>query len=321
MKITFLGTSSGVPTKSRNVSAIAIECGDNKNWFLVDCGEATQHQLLHTRLSLKNLGAILITHVHGDHCYGLPGLLASTAMTGRLNPLVIIAPAPIENFINVIIETTELHLTYPIKFIDVDSINESINLFGISLTTIALSHRVASYAFQFSQEFNQGKLDHKKLENLGIPRGPLWGKLQTGQDIQLEDGRLIRSSDVLDQTSKILSTVICGDNDKPELIADLVKQDIDLVIHEATYTQDIADKVGNGPQHSSAKQVAKAFEKAGLKNLILTHFSARYSDKGDSSPSISELELEARSHYSGNLYLASDLAQYELTLSSELFKQ
>ncbi|WP_444997439.1 MBL fold metallo-hydrolase [Aliikangiella sp. IMCC44359] len=99
MELIFLGTSSGVPTKNRNVSGLAIKMQKNKHWYLVDCGEATQHQILHTKLSIKYLEAIFITHVHGDHCYGLPGLLASMSMAGKTEMLTIVAPKNIEKMI------------------------------------------------------------------------------------------------------------------------------------------------------------------------------------------------------------------------------
>ena len=107
MKFTFLGTSAGTPTKSRNVTALALEYGEARSWYLFDCGEGTQHQLLHTRHSLVKLRAIFITHVHGDHTFGLPGLLASASMSGRTEPLAIIAPAPVQTFIESAINTSD----------------------------------------------------------------------------------------------------------------------------------------------------------------------------------------------------------------------
>lgn len=132
--LTFLGTSAGIPTKQRNVTALAVECvnpylaGDKtkrkkwRPWLLVDCGEGTQHQLLRTKLSGHNLAAICITHVHGDHCYGLPGLLASLAMSGRTRPLRIIAPKAIGVLLDTLAVTTELYLTYPIEFMAIEDL-------------------------------------------------------------------------------------------------------------------------------------------------------------------------------------------------------
>lgn len=117
MDLIFLGTSSGTPTKQRNVTGLALAADSGKAWYLVDCGEATQHQLLHTPLSLNGLRAIFITHVHGDHCYGLPGLLASAAMAGRKDPLPIVAPKGIEAWIRATLELTAVFLPFALEFI------------------------------------------------------------------------------------------------------------------------------------------------------------------------------------------------------------
>lgn len=133
-QLTFLGTSAGIPTKQRNVTALAIECLNpylsgnktlskhNRPWVLIDCGEATQHQLLKTKLSPHQLAAICITHVHGDHCYGLPGLLASLSMAGRTEPLILIAPKAIAALLDSFSLTTELYFTYPIEFIAIETV-------------------------------------------------------------------------------------------------------------------------------------------------------------------------------------------------------
>lgn len=325
MKITFLGTSSGVPTKSRNVSGVALAAGENKGWFLIDCGEATQHQLLNTKLSTRNLSAIFITHIHGDHCYGLPGLLASTAMSGRTEPLYLVGPKNIKTFIDGVIEATELFLTFPLEFLDVADLDGDRSINGIAVRTIELSHRVKSFAYQFTLSEQSRKLNIEKLDALNIPRGPRWGELQQGNDVTLADARTVKSEEVCEVLTHTRRVIICGDNDQPELVA----READLIIHESTYTQEIADKVGKGPQHSSAKMVAEAFEACKLPNLILTHFSARYASAktrvpgntdSEPGPSIMDIENEAKQYFSGNLYLANDLDTFVLKKSGELEK-
>src|SRR6476661_6051531 len=117
-KLTFLFTSSGVPTKNRNVTALAVQTGLNRDWWLVDCGEATQHRLQHVPLSVHELAGICITHIHGDHSYGLPGLLASASMTGRTRPLILIAPLALKAWLDATLLHTELYLPYPIIHVD-----------------------------------------------------------------------------------------------------------------------------------------------------------------------------------------------------------
>jgi ribonuclease BN (tRNA processing enzyme) len=120
LKLTFLGTSSGVPTIRRNVTALAVQTGQGRDWWLVDCGEATQHRLQRTPLSVHDLAGICITHIHGDHSYGLPGLLASASMTGRKRPLILIAPPAVKRWVDATLLHTELFLTFPLVHVDVD---------------------------------------------------------------------------------------------------------------------------------------------------------------------------------------------------------
>jgi ribonuclease Z len=143
MHLTFLGTSSGAPTRQRNVSATAIQPERGRQWVLVDCGEATQHQLLRTRLSPLQLQAILITHVHGDHCYGLPGLLASCQLNGRTAPLTLVGPAAVWRYLQAVIEHTELRIDYPLEFVEVSRTLE-LERGGFSIMATELSHRTES---------------------------------------------------------------------------------------------------------------------------------------------------------------------------------
>lgn len=319
MKITFLGTSSGIPTKTRNVTGIALQSINNKHWYLIDCGEGTQHRLLHTNLSLNKLRAICITHVHGDHCYGIPGLLATTAMAGRTEELIIIAPNSVKRFIEVTIEATDMHLSYPLQFIDIATFDTPLSFEDFTLQTCQLSHRVPSYAFIFEELIKNVKLDTEKLIASNVPKGPLWGELQKEGYIKLSSGETIELTDFQLKGSKPKKVIVGGDNDTPEL---LKKEtiDCDLLIHEATYTKDIAEKVGSGPMHSFAEQVAKFAEAESIKNLILTHFSARYQHDVAISPSIKDIEVEARKEFSGNLFLANDLNVFKLDKNYQVTK-
>ena len=299
-----------MPTKTRNVSGLAVRRQNSKSWYLIDCGEGTQHRLLHTNLSLKHLNAIMITHVHGDHCYGLPGLLATTAMSGRTEALTIIAPKGIKEMVTAVAKASDLFLPYDVNFIAVEYM-ESWTSAEFSVCKVALSHRVPSYAYVFTEKPLAHRLDVELLNKLGVPKGPLWGKLQQGQAVTLEDHTRVNPEDCYLKEGNPRKTIICGDNDNPELLKDFAL-DVSLIVHEATYTHDIAEKVGKGPQHSCAKIVAEFAERQGVPNVILTHFSARYQDDTEKSPSIAEIEQEALNFYSGQLYLANDLDVFRL---------
>jgi ribonuclease Z len=311
MEILFLGTSSGIPTTTRNVSALAVRLDGSRRWYLVDCGEGTQHRILHTHLSLATLRAIFITHVHGDHCYGLPGLLASAGMLKRSEPLAIVGPAAVERFVRGVMEATELRLPYALQFMHVDNGQTKACFDDVEVYATALSHRVPSFAYSFTEKAVVRKLDVARLARDCIPEGPVRGQLQQGLDVTLPDGRTVRAADYVLPPRKPRKVIIGGDNDTPRLLAHEAAE-ADVLIHEATYTEALLEKVGPGPQHSSARRVAQFANEANIRNLILTHFSPRYQEGGNAGLSLPDLEAEARASYRGNLFLAHDFDVFRL---------
>lgn len=326
----------------------------NKPWILVDCGEATQHQLLQTNLSVHQLSLICITHVHGDHCYGLPGLLASMAMSGRKDPITIIAPQAIAPFLAAVKATTELYFPFPVEFVAIETLfNEDLeankdldqhqhpkqnitqsgsNKITVTLSAthqldievIKLSHRVQSYAFKISQKVQTIKLDVDKLKADGIEPSAAWGKLQAGEDVIVNEGTdnagKLKSLDYTKRMTQKLQIIVAGDNDTPELLTHAVKG-IGLLVHEATYTQAVADKIMSrtdafDPMHTTVKRIASFAQSVELENLILTHFSARYQpydDPESKTPNMADIRLEAEQYYQGNLWLAQDFARFEVS--------
>ena len=309
MEFQFLGTSAGTPTRARNVTGLALRTGA-RSWVLVDCGEGTQHRILRTGYSLMSLTAVFITHIHGDHCYGLPGLLASAGLLNRTAPLLIVGPPSVRRFVNAVRETTELALPYAIDFIDVEEAMDIDALPELAVRTTELSHRVPTFAYSFTEKQVERRLDIDNLRRDGIPSGPGWGQLQAGQDIVLPDGTPVRSADYVQQPRKPRKLIVAGDNDTPSLLADAAAG-ADVLVHEATYTEAILDKIGPAPMHSSAKRVADFAREVQLPNLVLTHVSPRYHELG-------EIEHEARAAYTGRLFLARDLERYALDRQGEL---
>ncbi|SDS56063.1 RNAse Z [Halopseudomonas xinjiangensis] len=309
MDLLFLGTSSGTPTRSRNVSGLALTEETGKRWYLVDCGEATQHQLLRTPLSLHDLSAIFITHVHGDHCYGLPGLLASAGMSGRREPLEIMAPQGIKQWVDATLTMSRTHLPFDLVFHATEQLGEWRNS-NLRAQAIELSHRVPSYGYCFTEARPDPRLDVEKLDREGVPRGHLWGRLARGHDVEFE-GRALRSDDFLIFNRKPRRIVVGGDNDTPELLNEVARS-AQVLVHEATYTQEIAERGKADFGHSTACAVASFAESISVPNLVLTHFSARYQANPERSPSIADIHTEASGVYSGRLFLAEDFARYRL---------
>lgn len=311
MELVFLGTSAGAPTKTRNVTGLAVRRAGSRSWCLVDCGEGTQHRILHTNLSLRSLDAICITHVHGDHCFGLPGLLDSAGMQGRTEPLAIYAPQPIAQFIAAAREASGSWAPFPIVFHPVEHREEEFAAGEFILSRHALSHRVPSFAYAFRETAVERKLDMEALKARGVPAGPLWKTLQSGTGVTLDDGSSVQAEDVLLPARRARKIVVGGDNDQPGLLADACRG-ADVLVHEATFTAEISEKVGPSPQHSDARSVAQFASAAALPNLVLTHFSARFQDDVTRPSSIAEIEAEARASYEGTLFLARDLDVYRL---------
>lgn len=306
-KLTFLGTSAGVPTRRRNVTSLAIQTSLNRDWWMVDCGEATQHRLQRVPLSVHDLAGICITHVHGDHSYGLPGLLASASMTGRKRPLILIAPQAISDWLDATFLHTELYLPYPIIHVDVAPDRLVHVSPGLRIERFPLSHRVPSVGFRFAVESSKWKLDTGALREAGVASGPTWGRLFAGEDVVQDDGSVLVANHFRTATTESAAVVVGGDNDTPPLLTKAC-EGAQLLVHEATYTEAISQKVGPGPTHSSVEQVARFATACAMPNLILTHFSARY----DTTAGMAELETEARQHYAGQLFLARDFDSYEL---------
>lgn len=309
MDLLFLGTSAGMPTKARNVSATAVIEASGSHWYLVDCGEGTQHRLLHTPLSIRDLRAIFITHVHGDHCFGLPGLLASAGMSGRTQPLDIVLPAVLHDWLRQGLSASDTFLPFELRLLAVEDLVEWHNQ-TLQVTTVQLSHRVPSVGFVFTEINPEPRLDIQRLEAEGIPRGPLWGELVKGLTVKY-NGQLLNGNDYLCPSRPPQRVIVCGDNDNPELLA-AVARGADVLVHEATFTQAVVERTGVTFGHSTAAQVARFAEAAGVRNLVLTHFSARYQNDPRRSPHIDNVRDEALAHYNGQLTLAQDLQRYHL---------
>lgn len=309
MDLQFLGTSSGVPTKARNVSATAVIEATGKAWYLVDCGEGTQHQLLHSALSMRDLRAIFITHVHGDHCFGLPGLLASAGMSGRSEALELVLPTALHAWVRQSLAVSDTHLPFELILHPLETLGSWSNA-SLRVDTVELSHRVPSYGYVFTEINPEPRLDIKRLQADGVPRGPLWGDLAQGRNVE-HDGRRLEASAYLRPSRPGRRIIVCGDNDRPELLAG-VAQGADVLVHEATFTQPVLERAQTTYGHSTAAAVAQFAEVAGVPNLVLTHFSARYQNDPKRSPCIDEVRAEAAAHYTGGLTLAADLQRYRL---------
>ncbi len=273
LRIIFLGTGGSWPTVKRNVSSIAVKRGSEI--ILFDCGEGTQRQFQQSNLSFMQISKIFITHFHGDHFLGIPGLIQTMQLNDRDKPLHIYGPKGMVELTNQLLTLGYFRPSYRIIAHDVTD-GEEVKFDGYSISALKVSHNVPAFAYSINEYQRAGKFNKSKALKMGIPEGPLFGKLQKGQTIMLSNGEKITPDMILGPSRKGRKIVISGDTKPCHQIVGF-SQDADVLIHEATFDtrlQDIAKDYG----HSTAAQAAEIAKKAEVEKLFLVHISPRYLD-------------------------------------------
>ncbi|EFF6654916.1 MBL fold metallo-hydrolase [Escherichia coli] len=298
MELIFLGTSAGVPTRTRNVTAILLNLQHptQSGLWLFDCGEGTQHQLLHTAFNPGKLDKIFISHLHGDHLFGLPGLLCSRSMSGIIQPLTIYGPQGIREFVETALRISGSWTDYPLEIVEIGA-GEILDDGLRKVTAYPLEHPLECYGYRIEEHDKPGALNAQALKAAGVPPGPLFGalnaqalkaagvppgplfqELKAGKTITLEDGRQINGADYLAAPVPGKALAIFGDTGPCDAALDLAKG-VDVMVHEATLDITMEAKA-NSRGHSSTRQAATLAREAGVGKLIITHVSSRYDDKG-----------------------------------------
>ncbi len=286
MNITFLGTSSGVPTLTRNVSSLALKLSQKAEVWLFDCGEGTQHQLIKSKIKSSQIRKIFITHMHGDHIYGLPGLLATLGLSGNSKGIDIYGPSNLKNFITSALRNSYCKISFPLKFFEVEnSAQTNTNLFEdelMEVKCISLKHRLPAYGYRVNEKDKPGEFNLEKAKKLNIPAGPIYGKLHSGQRVELEDGRVLNGSDFCGELRKGESFVYCTDTIFTESAVELSKN-VDLLVHESTFSE-TDEEMAFEKLHSTTTMAAKTALLSNAKKLVLTHLSPRYTPKSSVTP-------------------------------------
>ena len=308
MKLTFLGTSAGTPTRERNVTAQALTLDHGAIWLL-DCGEATQHQFMRAGLKPGRCERILITHLHGDHVYGLPGMLSCIDIHERHEPLEIIGPVGIRELLTTVLRISEVHLSYAVHITEITSDGQAFApLAGWEVAAYPLSHRVSCWGYVLREGPRPGRFYPERAQDLGIPEGPLYRQLQSGDEVRLPDGRVIAPSAVVDPPRPGRVIVLLGDTSDPSPIA-AAAQGCDLLVCETTYDASREAKAYEWG-HSTTAMTGAFAQKIAAKTLIITHFSSRYTEN-KSGYSVDALVAEAQSACPGTQVLAAaDLWSY-----------
>jgi len=273
LQITFLGTSSGVPTRSRNVSSVALRLPQRAEVWLFDCGEGTQHQLLRSDLKVSQITRIFITHLHGDHIFGLMGLLASCGLAGNPSQIDIYGPPGLEGYLQACRRHSHSHFSYPVR---VHTVQPGIVYEdqGFVVSCCPLQHRITDFGYRVSEKDRAGRFDVEKAAALGIPKGPLYGLLKQGKQVTLPDGRTLNGADFCGSLESGRKLAYCTDTIYCDNAVELA-QDVDVLIHEATFAHEDAD-LAYQRFHSTSTMAAQVALMAQVKLLFLTHFSPRY---------------------------------------------
>ncbi len=305
MELTFLGTGAGIPTRARNVSAVALRLPQSSDIWLFDCGEGTQHQLLRSPLSISQIRRIFITHLHGDHLFGLPGLLASGRLGGVGGEIDIYAPAPIADFLRACRAASQdgggnlrVHEIEPGEILKTD---------GFTVECRPLRHRIHTLGYRVQEHDRRGRFRVELARELGIPEGAMYGRLKRGEAVQLADGRTIDPAELCDPDEPGRAFAYCTDTTYCDGALELARN-ADLLVHEATFaTPD--HELARRSAHSTAAMAARVAHEARARLLVLTHISPRY---GKDRPLTEEDLLDEARHVFPNTRLARDFLTIEI---------
>jgi ribonuclease Z len=273
MQITFLGTGGSIPTPKRGLSAVAVK---RKNELLLfDCGEGTQRQMIQAGVGFHRKAKVFVTHMHGDHVLGLPGLLQTMSLLGRTSMLEIFGPKGTQEFVESINRTVRYSLVFPVIVTEIES-GMVCEEKEYTVTAVQSGHMKPSLAYALTEKPRPGRFNTKKAKKLGVPEGPLWSKLQSGESVKLAGGRSVEPEMVLGASRAGRKIVYTGDTGPSEKVVELA-EGADLLIHEATFEDEMMKRALEDG-HSTPSIAAETAKKAGVKRLVLTHISARYKD-------------------------------------------
>jgi len=302
LHIVFLGTAASIPTIARALPSVVVK---RKNEVLMfDCGEGVQRQMIRASVGFHRKMKFFITHMHGDHVLGLPGLLQTMSLLDRKQKLDVYGPVGIQAFVEAIRDTVQFVLTFPIEIHEIKDKDVICQEKEYDVKAAQTDHVIPSLAYALIEMSRPGRFNPKKAEMLGVPEGPLWSKLQRGEKVKTPTGRVVKPEQVVGSPRPGRKIVYSGDTRPIESLLKLA-EGADLLIHEATFDDELLDKaIEDG--HSTPSQAAETAKKAKVKRLILTHLSSRYKN--------AQLLLEQARKIFSDVAIAEDFMEIEVPL-------
>jgi ribonuclease Z len=302
MRVIFLGTAGSVPTPTRSLPAVLIKRQNDQLMF--DCGESVQRQMIKAKVGFHKKTKIFISHMHGDHVLGLPGLLQTMALMDRQKKLEIYGPEGIKQFLECSRETLQFGLTFPVEIHEIYGAGVVCEEKEYIVEAAKSNHVITSLAYAFVEKPRPGRFYPEKARALGVPEGELWSKLQHGDTVKLTTGQVVSPADVMGSPRQGRKIVYTGDTRPFKGFAKFAVN-ADLVIHDSTLDDTLSEKA-EVDGHSTPSQAAQEAKKAKAKKLVLTHISARYPD--------ARLLMEQAQKFFKNAVVAEDFMELELPL-------
>lgn len=305
MQIVFLGTAGSIPTPKRSLPAVLIKRQDEHIMF--DAGEGVQKQMIIAKTGFNKKMKIFITHMHGDHILGLPGLLQTMTLLDRQKPLDIYGPPGTTQFLEDLRKTVQFALTYPVRIYDIQKPGIVCDEEEYVVRAVRSNHSIPGLVYALIEKPRPGRFYPEKAKTLNVPKGILWSRLQRGQKITLPNKKTVNPEDVMGPSREGRKIVYTGDT-RPFTSLTQLATNADLLIHDSTLGDDLADRA-EIDGHSTPSQAAKTAKKAHVKRLVLTHISARYEDT-------TPLLKQARKTFKNTL-IAEDFMKMDIPLLGE----
>jgi len=300
--VVFLGTGGSVPTVKRSLPGLVLRLP--RELLMFDCGEGVQRQMVKAKVGFHRLSKIFVSHLHGDHVLGLPGLLQTMALLGRERKLEVYGPEGIAGFLECVRESLQFGLTFTVEIREICGDGVVCEEEKYVVEAVRSNHVVEGWSFAFVEKPRAGRFYPEKARKLGVPEGELWSRLQRGVAVELAGGRVVQPEEVMGSMRKGRKIVYSGDTKPFEAFVGFAAS-ADVVVHESTFDDALAEKA-EVDGHSTPSQAALQAKRAEAKKLILTHISARYPDAG--------LLLEQAQKVFENTVVAEDFLVLELPL-------
>jgi len=295
MRVTFLGTGGAVPTTERNPSSVLVNREGDR--LLFDAGEGTQRQMMRYGTGFT-ISEIFVTHLHGDHVLGIPGLMQTLDFNDREEALTIYTPSGTEEDIDQLVHAADNRPSFPVHVYGVGPDEAAVRRDDYEVRTFRTDHDTNSLGYALIEDDRKGRFDREKAEQLGVPVGPKFSRLHEGNAVELDDGTTVEPDQVVGDPRPGRRFVYTGDTRPSATVAEIAA-DADLLVHDATFADDRADRAAD-TAHSTARQAGEIASRANVERLALTHVSSRYA--GD----VSDHLAEAREVFDGEAFVPDD---------------